>query len=293
MRKYNNLVTKPLECNKKRVAFPYGHSNIDRVHNFLVSDFPTQHNAASIAKALGFKQNKVRSYLSRLYNRGEIERVKRGFYRAVADIQRLDIIEDYNIRAHGITIEIATKGTARYLPQTPSKKTKNSIIWHLQFDLRRVTIRLYPTVGKYMVYVRCTDRPFDLCEFNCFVSWLEGVFSTIGVDFWKHEPIVKQIGLNCDFFDLLLDGAKSIRLKAFSNFWAQLYNHKRRGLRIETHISCPVPIVDALEMLKGMVTDLACGKKHCPSYYRKLSRENHRIEEFDFRKIDYSKIRGK
>jgi hypothetical protein len=65
------------------------------------------------------------------------------------------------------------------------------------------------------------------------IAYLKGKFTYFEIMEWK----CVQIGINCDYTQLRLDGVSSISLSRFTNAWMQIYQKAQDKMRIEMHIT--------------------------------------------------------
>lgn len=241
--------------------------NYHRIRDYLRSISPESLHAKAISRRLNINYNTVRSYLSRLAKEGEVKRTLRGLYRAKLDIdtlRKVGAVEDINIRIHGLKVEgrLCVKQGAGYFADAdafrpPGKCTfedDNRRTFQAVYEGRVTTFTVHDdgrAKGLVEVFLKSSRLPMSISEFMRWEAYLHGVFPNFEVMDFK----VIQIGLNCDYKRLRLDGVKSIKLQTFKNAWFQIYEKAEDILRIEGHLVTEIDLKECLDILSVLVSE--------------------------------------
>jgi hypothetical protein len=246
----------------------------DKIVGYLRT-LPCDTNPYDIAKHIGAKEASVRVLLRRLLEKGEVIRVKRGYYTCPGAILEDEVVVLAEIGLHGIKLEYrnfrekrgVTSGTASDVTNddwrtewiqghitnaTHRHAINGSITQTYEWHGRVITETIYPQTKKgeqlIELWLRQSDIDLRHNEVLEFISWLEGRYPHIPICMWR----VRQVGINWDIRGLHLDGVTKFSLQMFKDLWFNLYNHAR-VLRIETHSTQNVPFLDVIEMFAKLV----------------------------------------
>lgn len=235
------------------------------IQDYLRSISPHAVNGKEVARRLNLNYNTARSYLARLSNEGEIKKTHRGLYRAVLDVdslRRASAAEDVDIRLHGLKLEgrLCIKDPGGYFADADTFRPPGKTVFdddfretfQSVFEGRSMTITIHragKSKGLVEIFLKTTKIPMSVLEFLRWEAYLHGVFPLLE----QMDFRVRQIGLNCDYKRLRLDGVTSIKLQTFKNAWFQVYNHAEDMLRVEGHLITEISLSEALEILSTLV----------------------------------------
>jgi len=211
---------------------------------------------------------KIRTELVRLTKDGKIRRRKRGFYQVKPTTKIINQLENPDTMLHGIKLEFnivennklkihgisAQSNILSFLDANRFDLVKNKYGTSLRrwskglfFMDRWLTITVHEK-GLVEVFCRCGDNPLSFQEFVRFGDFLSGFFQPVML-FKSNEVLVRQIALNRDFWELNLDGARSITLHRFRNDWARVYQRHDGCVRFEHHLCLDITLDDAFNSL--------------------------------------------
>lgn len=206
---------------------------------------------AEIAGALELPRNTVTKELSRLIEGSTdghappVVRVHRGLYRAFTDAAALASVEQPPVLLHAIQAGCSLPQNRGWGPpggEAPSwGPLAGRPVWTLDprngqyvrdvtWNGRLVHVAVTASTGSVQVSLRASSDPIAPDLFGAFLAWLEGAMVGWGL-VWS-DPWLQNVELNRDFRELYLGDVRQVRLKAWWNAWAQIYN-KEGAMRAE------------------------------------------------------------
>lgn len=237
----------------------------------------TEYNSKTIDRFLykklkydGRKRKKnikqVRKELDRHVERGNLIKSDKGFYCLRISTKTLHLLDDPPVVAHGIKIEakitsiagpqnlilgitshdpkLMTESwlTVNGFSMTTNKRWVKRFFWEGRF----ITLTIHPSCGLIEIWIKCSELPLGFTDMYRFSEYMRGFLSPVS-DF--KEVRVVEIGINKDFRELRLDGVSSMSLHVFLNAWSKIYNHKERGVRVETHWVGSIDLETVIELI--------------------------------------------
>ena len=234
-----------------------------KILSLIKGNSPQSMSAKFIAMVLNMNYNTVRTYLREMLENGEIESPKRGYYCETGLVKHKAGNLEKPLELHGIKLECRAKNIKRKagsfltVPLSPNRHRhgrNHSLVDYATYWIGHTPISVTITMHKELieVWVKNSMHPMKAGEFLGFIGFLQGLFPNIQ----KHEWYMIQVGLNLDYQELRLDGAKSITLSKYENAVMRIYNKEKMGkMRKEVHISNNqnerINIEDAMNLITG------------------------------------------
>ena len=270
-----------------------------RLLTFMRKNAHHEYNARTVSKILKLDENKCKVYLNRLHNKGLINRVDKGMYKAVCDLAvvRNNQLESPPTLLHGILLECTiVRRVTKWGQGAPPKPgicyagngledwlrthefvyrdDNHSWFRYVWWSGRRLTFTVFST-NKLHVYLSSTRNPVSYDEFDLLLSFLDGYFEEIAPFKDRRVVRLREVGLAKDFKELRLDGVKSVSLRAFKNAWARIYYKDDSQLtRVEHHLTLDMTLDEALKSLSVLTTPV------CFESVVLNPVGNHRLDEF-------------
>lgn len=237
------VVTKKPGCDEKRVTIGRGapKRNLrDRIVAFLEANAPMEFNPRFIAMKLKASYPAVRQSIQRELENpdSDIVRARRGWYRVAYTVDQLRTLKgEKRVGLHGLHFSGVCHNdpTRLFLVKNAPYRYKNMGIYSLSFHGRPVTIEVYKNSPTVSVWLKASQNPLSLEEFDKFCyfiyGWAEGKYLPEGG--W----IVKQYGFNLDMYglDMTKSGYKTLTLSSFRKMWVQVYQKGKDMTRVEVH----------------------------------------------------------
>lgn len=167
-----------------------------------------------------------------------IVRARRGWYRAAYTVDHLRALKgERRVGLHGLQFsgKCHNDPTRLFLVKNAPYRYKNMGIYSLSFHGRPVTIEVYQNSPTVSVWLKATNNPLSLDEFDRFCyfiyGWAEGKYLPEGG--W----IVTQYGFSLDMYglDMTKSGYKTMTLSKFRKMWVQVYQKGKDMTRLEVH----------------------------------------------------------
>lgn len=268
-------------------------TQIQRVLNFMRKNAHHEYNAKTLGRLLKLDENKIKVYLNRLHNKGFINRVEKGMFKAVCDLAviRSNQLENPPTLLHGILLECTiVRHVTKWGQGTPPNAENNGSLerwldsheftyrddnhsWfrYVWWNGRRLTFTVFST-NKLHVYLNSSRNPVSYDEFDLLLSFLDGYFEEIAPFKDRRVIRLREVGLAKDFKELRLDGVKSVSLRAFKNAWARIYYKDDDQLtRVEHHLTLDMSLDEALKSLSVLTT---------PVCFESVVLNNHSLDEY-------------
>jgi hypothetical protein len=233
----------------------------EKVLDFLRGTFPKEYNAPTLEKTLGIPYSNVRVILTRYSKKGKIERTHRGFYRAKMTGDLVHKLGDPPIKSHGILIHgmlqksiggIDSVTIEKLLNLGFEEKSNGRLVYHSDWEGRRMTVVVHGGKGFAQVYLKCSDNPVGGAELERFRDFLNGLFRPVCP--WVPWQFVRG-DMNRDFGGVHIPGGGAVSSRVARNARAQVYEHPGRGVRAEIQGSFVDVTLDEVVALLGRLTE--------------------------------------
>lgn len=252
--------------------------NANAVYNYLYKEKTREVRPSEKRRNIA----KIRTMLQRLVKDGKIRRRKRGFYQVKPTTKIITKLENPDTKLHGIKLEFniaennkikihgisAQSNILSFLDANRFELVKNKFGTSLRrwskgifFMDRWVTITVHEK-GLVEVFCRCGDNPLSFQDFVRFGDFLSGFFQSVML-FKSNEVLVRQVALNRDFWELNLDGVRSVTLHRFRNDWARVYQRHDGCVRFEHHLCLDITLDDAFNSLSLLTSPSGNGGGVC------------------------------
>jgi hypothetical protein len=225
--------------------------------NHLYEIAPEEVTPKTISMDLHLNHGTVKRALRRLLAERDspIVSLHRGWYRhkmnidVIARIDKAKRIELHGIKLEGVCLQ---DNTGYCLAGQAKHRYRKRGFYDELFEDRSVRVTVHE-MGLVEVWLSTSNKPMSFHQFDRFLSWVKGLLGFVAPWSWQ----IKQIGLNVDCREMVLDGIRSIKLAYFRNAWFQAYQRGEDTVRFEVHMLPHMALDEALFVLRQLIeTDI-------------------------------------
>ena len=210
----------------------------------------------------------IRTTMNRMHKQKKIRKLQRGYYQIKPSPPIIQKLEQPNVKVHGIKLEYRLSennifgiegitpqhNILMYLKNNNFEDVNNSngvflkrLSKNIWWEERKITITIHNS-GLIETFCSTGDNPMSMPDFFRFYDFMRGLLNPV-CNFERNKVMVRQVALNRDFEELVLDGVSSVTLKRFMNDWCRIYQHDD-VVRYEHHLTLDITLEDAFNSLQ-------------------------------------------
>lgn len=213
-------------------------------------------NRKEIQRALSLKERTLNWHLEKLVTSGVLKCPFRGFYQLSMGIPDITQDPDGKLGMHGIVVKVPNlpegpQGSppGRVHGWKPGNPQGTMLKAYEEFEGRTVRFHYQVRTHTLMVYMEASRKPLGLEEFKEWRYWLRTMLYPVDPDV---RGFLVQVGVNKDYWNWRLDGLQEVRLKQWSNAYEALYQHAKKTIRHEVHLTLKeVTLLEAFKVIDG------------------------------------------